>query len=1366
MSRTSNTISARPKHPGSRVREAIIPIGMSVSEAARRLGIGRPALSSFLNGRSALSPKMAVRLEKAFGANREELLDLQQSYNRRRHQAMAQDVAVVRQVPEFLAIKARRIERWGTAHIRARAALPVLIRKLVHSTIGTPSALRRIDFPGYDNGQRRGPDGIVEAQVATPWIPSGKSIWELGTGNNPQRKAESDYGARLRSVDAATRAETTFIVVTTRNWHGKGVWARSKEAAGEWKAVRAYDASDLEQWLEQSLPAQMWFAKEFGLPVLDQDYETLDQAWQDWADVTDPPLTANLFEPWLDEGAKTFLHWFRSKSTRPFVIAANSRDEAFAFLACLLEIDNLRALKDLTAILTSPRTAKQVIRSSAPLIAIASSVDVERAVSAARHPIRHVIYRPPNVSEPKPDISLGLLPYDAFKQALMGMSINEGRVEQLERESGRSVTILRRRLSQNPSIRQPVWADDDQISRGLMPLALIGSWQVSFRGDKETLSRLADQQWEALETRITTQLNLEDSPVWSILDCQGFTSRIDALFATAPMITSAVLERFFEVSEQVLLEPDPVLELPVADRWEAVVNGNVRSHSETLRKGICETLILLAVHGGHLVRNRLPLNPATAVQALVQRILTPLTINTLLSLEDVLPLLAEAAPEVFLEVLGQDLDRDVPELSGLLRSSESDEFWQPEWRTSLLEALECLACNAEHLPSAALLLARLSSHEVADRDHELPTSSLHAIFNAWSPQTAATVEDRIATLDLLRRRFPRVAWTICMKQLENAARTAHDGYRPRWRDEAPGAKREASSEDRIKFVRRVVERVFQWSEYDEHTLADLVEHLGSLQHDKRRRVWDLIDDWSLTATESAKAALRERIRRAAMTPRGRLRSLGPPTIDRARQTYAALRPSDPVARHKWLFRVDWIEVSADDAAGSEFNPEKNSQTLNKLRRRAIREIYDTPRSEGITRLLAVSGSPYTIGRSVAMSITDSRELGLQVSRLLALGPDSREKAETCIEGLLTHLPDNSVADLLQNASQDLSSEEQARLFAQAPFRRSTWRLVDTCGPELRTRYWRTVDPTNERHSPAGFAKLIGQLLDAGRPEAAFRAVTPFWQCVETSLLKRLMHDLATVISDPRWWDRGEGYEIATALKALNGRQGVRPDEMARLEFRFIDALVSNKDIHGLPHLEERIAGSPAAFAALVARCSKRSDSGEDPPECRVADADRRKADAWAAHQVLDELDKIPGTDPSGQIHAEVLAKWLGDAQRECDQLGHRSLGDAFMGNLLSKAPIGPNAGWPCEAVCEAIEEVASRELGTGFVTGALNSRGPVLRGQGGQPERELAERYDAWAKTRRFAFPFVAGLLKKIAESYRSYGRWWDSEGNLEDRQV
>lgn len=57
-----------PAHPGEIIRELLLePLGLSVTEAAEHLGVSRKTLSKVLNGRGAVTPEMAVRLEKTFG---------------------------------------------------------------------------------------------------------------------------------------------------------------------------------------------------------------------------------------------------------------------------------------------------------------------------------------------------------------------------------------------------------------------------------------------------------------------------------------------------------------------------------------------------------------------------------------------------------------------------------------------------------------------------------------------------------------------------------------------------------------------------------------------------------------------------------------------------------------------------------------------------------------------------------------------------------------------------------------------------------------------------------------------------------------------------------------------------------------------------------------------------------------------------------------------------------------------------------------------------------------------------------------------------------------------------------------------------
>lgn len=71
-----------PSHPGAFVREMVIePLGLNVKEASRVLDVARATLSNFLDERVSLSPEMAIRLDKAFGADMATLMRMQTSFD-------------------------------------------------------------------------------------------------------------------------------------------------------------------------------------------------------------------------------------------------------------------------------------------------------------------------------------------------------------------------------------------------------------------------------------------------------------------------------------------------------------------------------------------------------------------------------------------------------------------------------------------------------------------------------------------------------------------------------------------------------------------------------------------------------------------------------------------------------------------------------------------------------------------------------------------------------------------------------------------------------------------------------------------------------------------------------------------------------------------------------------------------------------------------------------------------------------------------------------------------------------------------------------------------------------------------------------
>ncbi len=89
-----------PPHPGRLIRDACLePLGLNVTDAAKVLGVARKSLSAVLNEKAAISPEMAIRLEKAFGSTADTWLKMQTAYNLAQVRQREDEINVTRYVP-------------------------------------------------------------------------------------------------------------------------------------------------------------------------------------------------------------------------------------------------------------------------------------------------------------------------------------------------------------------------------------------------------------------------------------------------------------------------------------------------------------------------------------------------------------------------------------------------------------------------------------------------------------------------------------------------------------------------------------------------------------------------------------------------------------------------------------------------------------------------------------------------------------------------------------------------------------------------------------------------------------------------------------------------------------------------------------------------------------------------------------------------------------------------------------------------------------------------------------------------------------------------------------------------------------------
>ena len=89
-----------PPHPGDLIGTGIVEaLGLNVSKAANILKVRRATLSDLLHGKAALTPEMALRIEKAFGPDMDHLLRMQLAYDVAKIREHARDISVERYIP-------------------------------------------------------------------------------------------------------------------------------------------------------------------------------------------------------------------------------------------------------------------------------------------------------------------------------------------------------------------------------------------------------------------------------------------------------------------------------------------------------------------------------------------------------------------------------------------------------------------------------------------------------------------------------------------------------------------------------------------------------------------------------------------------------------------------------------------------------------------------------------------------------------------------------------------------------------------------------------------------------------------------------------------------------------------------------------------------------------------------------------------------------------------------------------------------------------------------------------------------------------------------------------------------------------------
>jgi hypothetical protein len=1252
---------------------------------------------------------------------------------------------------EFLSLlpDADRIERWVLERSEAQEDLAQLIRDLIAET-AMPTHL---DVPTGRAVVEPGWDGIVTSP-GNAWVPAGRSYWEWSVGA-PEVKAQENYRKRTDDTAEGERKDSTFTFVTPRKWPGRREWVERKQAESEWKDVRVIDPSQLEGWLRTAFGTHLWLAERID-GSLAADVRTLESCWREWADRFWPPQAATpaLVLAGREAEAEAVRGWLGVAGYHYF--QCDTVEEGLAFLgAALLSSEAHAAAARRAAVVSSPHTMSRLLamrREPMTLVAAYPNAWAREAVDQG-----HLLIEPVDLQrEGAFDFRLRRAKETELTAALLEMGLEPERAARIARSTKGQMVPLQRELSGRPF---PAAWSTGPVAKVVAAAAMAGRWNGAIPGDQGAIAELAGTGYAIAEATLVELTIGVDSPVQRVGTLWSVTARLDALRQVARAVGETEWARYEAAAALVLGARDPAFDLPPEERWMARIKDKGRAHSDDLRHGIAEGLAMVSAHPdlALLPRGR---DGADVSASVVRRLLRAATNDgtgeTWASLDDQLPFLAEAAPEVFIEEVRLAASGREPVLARFMVEEPGPLGPRPR-AVGLLWALERIAWSAPFLPAVAEILVRLGSLDPGIKSGNRPGNSFVEVFRPWHPQTSASAEERLAALDAAISVEPGVAWPLLRRLLPDPHDIGMNTSRPEWRDWAPGDEVRVSTADYWLVVGEVVERLIGLAERSAERWTELIEAFPDLPPDLGDQVIDglralTVETMSPDDLAKLNTALSETVANHRTFAEAEW-AIAPERVAVLQGVAARFVPPDIVLEHVWLFDV---HPSMERVAGRDY--QEYDGRLSDLRKNAIESVLRAKGMSGIEELVDQARQPRAVGWSLGL-VAQPDEAETLVLDWAASAGDPRISAA---EGYLAARAQAEGWPWLEatyrRGLSEWGPDRVAKLLAATWFGREAWRLAADIGPEVERAYWKQFGWYPSKGDEWEAAE---RLIEFGRPFGAIQRIvtgqlrkeTPF----QAEVAFRALDAAAKSTDPPPPADVvGLDHEVAEIVSALDAA-GFDETRLADIEWVFARVLEHRPE--ALKHIHRRLGRDPGFFVETIKLVFKADDEERaeepDPEHVRYAQHAFRLLHTWKG--------PIPGQSDSGDIDAAALQAWVHDARVELAGARRSAIGDAMIGHILWYSPPGQDGLHPHEGVRELFEALVADHIESGFQIEAFNSRGVAFRRRGGDQERELAARYAGIAAALRARWPRTAAIFRELAERYEHLGRFEDERAEQEE---
>ena len=1243
-------------------------------------------------------------------------------------------------------VTAEDLSRYVNSNMNmSRGVIPELVNLLVSRSISHGDSCH---IPYGDSVNQSGWDGVVECvQGFLQFVPKGCSYWEIGTGVNSKRKATDDLIKRTEQVQESVRRNTSFVFVTPRSSASWGeAWLAEHKDKG-WKSLRVLDGNQIADWLREFPSIARWLAVKMGIAVNSDGMTTPLEHWRlilDSATKEGIPLPPDLFVIDREDACNELEKLFLGEIEKIFLLEESEGDVNDFVAAYIAKFGEERSHRHRCLFINDINAWKYVsnARSSHVLVAnprleLTTTGYMDLQTEATRN--GHGVVIPLGESMLKGNakiIKLRNPSSSKVEKILRDANFSETRAKELAGICSGGLVALRRNLIGSPA---PQYTTGD-IAYPLGRLALISQWDEKNHADLEILKYILGNdlgEWKDKLHDLTLQ---PDTPLTQMDGKWRFVSRGEAWNFLGNRLSDKDLEHFQEIALLVLGERDPRFDLPKEERYAANVLGKELKYSGRLRKGVAETLALMGSRPEKL--EQCSHGKAEAVAAYVVRnLLHEADWERWAGLDPLMPLLAEAAPKVFLDAVEEALGDLENTPFHAIFMQEGDGLFGGNYMSGLLWGLECLAWSHDYLARVAVILANLASIDPGGRYSNRPAQSLADIFLPWHVQTTASLDQRIAAIKVVLKEQPNVGWKLLLSLLPHSLGSTSGCYRPVWRNFIP-----ADWEDGVLVseywtqIHMLAELAVEMACSDVERLLELTDRLSDLPQKTQEEILNhFASERIIRLPESERVIVWEKMNslvRHHRKFRDAQWALPEESLVKIEKIAKSMTPKNPLLQYRYLFSADEYDLYEEQR-----NYEEQRKCLSEKRQAALSEIMgngDFARCMDFAREVAI---PYKVGQTLGELADERIESEILPSQLNT----EDELLERVVAGFIcgrfwTHgIP--WVDHILE---QHWNPQQCAQFLLLLPFQQEIWeRALSYLDESHEELYWKHVN------AQVGVwtwndSIVIEKLITYGRTGAAVMCIAYAMDDGINFDPALATHALMAFLENPQEVQSLERYHVIDLIKHLQAVPTVDIEKLYQIEWNFLpwfDPLSGESPVA----LGKKLASDPKSFAEMIKLAFRSKNDLDDSVEKQD---EKKKNIVERAYTLLHNWKHCPGVQEDGTLNEALFHHWITEVRRITEETGHEIIAQVELGHVLTYAPKDPDGLWIHRAVADILNQRDTEKMRRNFMIALMNQRGVYSFSHGSQ-ERELARRYREKAEALDIAgFTRFATTMRTLADEY------------------